>query len=127
MHGAAKESDGCQLVECEGRLSQLETMLVSTKQVADKAAADVDRIERDVDRIGSEMRRIRAVMVGSDEGERGGLRADVQALAAQMDKSQRNQVWTLRMLGALLLLLSPDQIVKIVTAVHQWATKTAGG
>lgn len=127
MDGAGLHLGGRPLVECEGRLAQLETMLVHTKQTADKAAADVDRIERDVDRIGSEMRRLRAVMVGSDEGEKGGLRADVQALAAQMDQSQRNQVWTLRMLGAVLLILSPDQIIRLVNAIHQWAAKTVGG
>lgn len=118
-------AEACPMADCEGRLSVLEASLTEAKKVADKAAEDVVRIERDVDRIGSEMRRIRAVMVGSDAEEKGGLRAEVQAIAGKVDRfvdrSERNQTWMLRMLGAVLLIVSPDQVIKIVKAIHEWA------
>jgi len=109
--------------ECEGRLSTLETLLEQTKKTADKAAADVVRIERDVDRIGSEMRRLRAVMVGSDEEENGGLRAEVQWLRVAVEESRKYQKLMFWMLAALVGVLSPEQLVKLVEVIR----KVVGG
>jgi len=109
--------DPCMKPECEARLSVLEREYESVRLVADKAAADVVRIERDVDRIGSEMRRLRAVMVGSDEEENGGLRAEVQSLRVDMAEARKYQRWVFWMLAALLGVLSPEQLAKLVDVI----------
>ena len=113
--------DPCMNPECEARLSVLEREYESVRLVADKAAADVVRIERDVDRIGSEMRRLRAVMVGSDEEENGGLRAEVQSLRVDMAEARKYQRWVFWMLAALLGVLSPEQLAKLVDVIKRLA------
>lgn len=109
----------CPQSDCEGRLSTLETLLEETKRTADKAALDVVRIEKDVDRIGSEMRRLRAVMVGSDEEENGGLRAEVQSLRVLMAEARKYQKWMFWMLAALVGVLSPEQLVRLIDVVRK--------
>ena len=114
--------DPCMNPECEARLVVLEKEYESVRAVADKAAADVVRIERDVDRIGSEMRRLRAVMVGEGAEEKGGLRAEVQLLVTKMEAGERNQKWIIRLLAALLAVLSPDQIVRLAHFIQKAVT-----
>ena len=113
--------DPCMNPECEARLAVLEKEYESVRAVADKAAADEVRIERDVDRIGSEMRRLRAVMVGSDEEENGGLRAEVQSLRVDMAEARKYQRWVFWMLAALLGVLSPEQLAKLVDVIKRLA------
>ena len=113
--------DPCMNPECEARLAVLEKEYESVRAVADKAAADEVRIERDVDRIGSEMRRLRAVMVGSDAEENGGLRAEVQSLRVDMAEARKYQRWVFWMLAALLGVLSPEQLAKLVDVIKRLA------
>lgn len=114
--------ESCMSPDCEARLSVLEKEYESVRSVADRAAADVIRIERDVDRIGSEMRRLRAVMVGEGAEEKGGLRAEVQLLVQKMDSAENAQKWIIRLLGALLAVLGPEQIVKLAQLVQEMVT-----
>lgn len=109
----------CMNPECETRLSMLEREYESVRTVADKAAADAIRIEREVDRIGSEMRRLRAVMVGEGAEEKGGLRAEVQLLVQKMDSAGQAQKWILRLLGALVAVLGPEQLMKLAQLVQK--------
>lgn len=112
-------AESCPMADCEGRLSVLEASLAEAKRVADKAAEDVKRIERDVDLIGSEMRRLRAVMVGSDEEENGGLRAEVQGLRVMMAESRKAQRVMTWMLAALIAVLSPDQLIRLAPLIQK--------
>ena len=111
--------ESCMSPDCEARLSVLEKEYESVRVVADRAAADVVRIERDVDRIGSEMRRLRAVMVGSDEEENGGLRAEVQSMRVDMAEAKKYQRWVFWMLAALLGVLSPEQLTKLIETLRK--------
>ena len=111
--------DPCMNPECEARLAVLEKEYESVRAVADKAAADVVRIERDVDRIGSEMRRLRAVMVGSDAEENGGLRAEVQWLRNAMAESRMYHPLILWMLTALVGVLTPEQVIQLVSVLQK--------
>ena len=111
--------DPCMNPECEARLAVLEKEYESVRAVADKAAADVVRIERDVDRIGSEMRRLRAVMVGSDAEENGGLRAEVQWRRTTLAESRKYQQWMFWMLVALVGVQAPEQILSLVSVLQK--------
>ena len=113
----------CPITECAERLAELELLLGETRATAGRAADDVKKVENDVGHLDSEVRRLRAIMVGSADEESGGIRFVVQSMERKMDEAHKNQMATLWCLAALLVILAPENLIKIIQFASHWATK----
>ena len=109
----------CGDADCIARLSVIEAALGPIRSTAEGAAHDVATLRRDVDKLESDVLRLRAVLVGEGAEERGGIRAQVQALVIQMEDAKRQNKWVIRLLFALVAVLSPEQLVKLAHLVQK--------